>query len=187
MDTKRFLEYLNKELIKGDAALEKKIGINEWVYGKGLPANCPLIRSTELEKAARTVSEFKDGKPAASLQVTGWTTHHWLYFLRQVKDSLKTERIAGLDEAFHFTQSGNSEILCDWLQVCIVNKYQAAYPALEKFLLHVGRRKFIKPLYVELSKTADGKKMAMAIYERARPGYHAVAVQTIDEILGYKN
>lgn len=183
MDTKHFLEYLDKMLIKGNADLERKINIQAWVFGTGLPANCPVIHSAELDKASKASADFKGGKKATSLETTGWTTHHWLYFLRQVNDTLSPERLAELDAAFHFTESGNSEILCDWFQVCLKNKYSKAYPALEKFLLHVGRRKFLRPLYSEMARTEEGKKMARVIYERARLGYHAVSVQTIDEIL----
>ncbi len=183
MDTRHFLEYLEQMLIKGDSNLERQINIQAWVYGTGLPANCPVIESVELKKAGQAATAFKGGMKATELATKGWSTHHWLYFLRQVNDTLSPERIAGLDDAFHFTNSGNSEILCDWFQVCLKNKYSKAYPALEKFLLQVGRRKFLKPLYAEMAKTPDGMKMARVIYERARPGYHAVAAQTIDEIL----
>jgi hypothetical protein len=58
-----------------------------------------------------------------------------------------------------------------------------AYPALENFLTSQGRRKFLKPLYTELARTAEGKQMAKKIYQKARPGYHFVAYTTIDEIL----
>lgn len=186
MDTRHFLDYLDKMLIKGDKNLAEKIRIDDWVFGKGLPENCPHILSTELERTTLAVNDFKTGAKPALLQTTGWTTHHWLYFLRQIKDTLSADRMADLDETFKFSQSNNSEILCDWLQLCVKNKYSKAYPSLEKFLLHVGRRKFLRPLYSELVKSTEGKKMASLIYQRARPGYHTVTVQTIDAILGYK-
>ena len=88
-----------------------------------------------------------------------------------------------LDAAFKFTDSGNSEIQCEWYQHAIASKYSIAYPALEKFLVGVGRRKFLKPIYKELAKTPDGLAMAKEIYKKARPGYHAVSYQTIDGIL----
>jgi leukotriene-A4 hydrolase len=61
--------------------------------------------------------------------------------------------------------------------------YEAAEPALEKFLLHVGRRKFLVPLYRALLATADGRSRARAIYVKARPNYHSVATGTIDALL----
>jgi hypothetical protein len=54
---------------------------------------------------------------------------------------------------------------------------------LEEFLLTVGRRKFLKPLYEELAKTPEGRKRAAAIYAKARPLYHPICVNTVDQIL----
>ena len=92
-------------------------------------------------------------------------------------------RMAELDRAFHLTRSGNSEIEFQWLLMSIRNRYEPAYPRLEEFLTTIGRRKFIKPLYEELAKTPEGKERALAIYRRARPTYHPIAVTSIDEVL----
>ncbi|HYH47228.1 MAG TPA: leukotriene A4 hydrolase C-terminal domain-containing protein, partial [Thermoanaerobaculia bacterium] len=50
----------------------------------------------------------------------------------------------------------------------------------------VGRRKFLKPLYTELAKTPAGAERALRIYRQARPGYHSVSQQTIDDILDWR-
>jgi leukotriene-A4 hydrolase len=183
MDTESFLEYLDKELIKGDKDLSNKINANAWVYGPGLPSNCPKIESAELQKAGDVAQAFKSGTPASSLDTSGWTTHHWMYFLRNLNDSLDLKKMEELDQVFNFTNTGNSEIASEWFQHAIASKYTKAYPALEKFLLKVGRRKFLKPIYSELAKTPEGLQMGREIYKKARPGYHAVSYQTIDGIL----
>jgi len=53
-------------------------------------------------------------------------------------------------------------------------------------LITVGRRKFLRPLYSELVKTPEGRDRALAIYKKARPGYHPIAVATLDAIVGWK-
>ena len=68
--------------------------------------------------------------------------------------------MADLDAAFHFTDSGNSEILHEWLMNAIDHKYEPAYDALERFLLRQGRRKFLKPLYQKLAETPEGLERA---------------------------
>jgi hypothetical protein len=88
-----------------------------------------------------------------------------------------------LDKAFHLTRSGNSEIAFQWLVMSIQNHYEPANARLEEFLMTVGRRKFIRPLYQELAKTPEGKEKAMAIYRRARATYHPIAVTSIDDVL----
>jgi hypothetical protein len=62
------------------------------------------------------------------------------------------------------------------------NRQESAYPRLEEFLLTIGRRKFIKPLYEELAKTPEGRERALAIYRRARSTYHPISVASIDDV-----
>jgi leukotriene-A4 hydrolase len=100
---------------------------------------------------------------------------------------LDRQRMAELDQAFRLTQSGNSEIAFQWLMMSIRNRYEPAYPRLEEFLMSIGRRKFIKPLYEELAKTPEGKERALAIYRRARSTYHPISVASIDEVLKWKS
>jgi leukotriene-A4 hydrolase len=184
MDTKGFLDYLDRELIEGNENLRKQINVNAWVYGPGLPDNCPVVTSDELKKAEDAATAFKNGAPAKNIVTTNWTTHHWLHFLRSLDDSLDVKKMTELDQTFGFTNSGNSEIQCEWYQHAIASRYEKAYPAMEKFLLTVGRRKFLKPLYGAMAKDVTMKKMALEIYKKARPGYHAVSTQTIDSMLG---
>ena len=42
------------------------------------------------------------------------------------------------------------------------------------------------PLYTELIKTEEGKQMAKAIYQKARPNYHYVSSSSIDALLEIK-
>ncbi|MBO6515976.1 MAG: M1 family metallopeptidase [Bacteroidia bacterium] len=183
MNTARFEKYLDDHLLKGDTALINAIQPKAWIYGPGLPANAPVPQSIELDKVEEQIEAFMGGKKASELTTDNWTTHHWLYFLRGLKSKVDTEQLADLDDAFGFTTSGNSEILCDWFQHCIALEYKAAYPSMEKFLTSVGRRKFLTPLYEPLAETEDGLAWARNVYEKAKPGYHAVSKNTIEGIL----
>jgi hypothetical protein len=88
-----------------------------------------------------------------------------------------------LDKTFGFSESGNTEILFEWLRHVIVSQYTTAYPAVGNFLINVGRRKFVKPLFQALIKTESGTAMAKTIYEKARPNYHSITQNSIDELL----
>jgi hypothetical protein len=181
--TEEFLADLEKNLLRGDSKLRNtKIRDNKWVYGTGLPEPFPVVVSGELEKATLLAKKFNESGQAET--PTGWTTHHWVHFLRELPDSLPPDRMKTLDDRFGFTASGNSEILCQWLELCIRSGYAPADPKLEEFLTSVGRRKFLKPLYAALAATPEGLKRARSIYAKARPGYHAVSTQTIDQMLG---
>jgi len=91
-----------------------------------------------------------------------------------------------LDAALGLMRTGNNEVAFQWLLMAIKAGYAPADARLEDFLVSIGRRKYIKPLYEELSKTAAGRERALAIYGKARPGYHPIAVDTMDRILDWK-
>jgi hypothetical protein len=67
--------------------------------------------------------------------------------------------------------------------MAIRSEYRPAYPKLDQFLIEVGRRKYIKPLYQELAKTPHGLAHAKTVYAKARPGYHPISAASINEIL----
>lgn len=94
------------------------------------------------------------------------------------------DKVKELDDVFGLTDVGNSEIACDWFKHAIEQNYKPAYPALESFLVNVGRRKFLSPLYERLAVTDQNKKWAQEVYKKARPGYHAVSYNSIDKVLG---
>jgi hypothetical protein len=183
MTTESFLDYVKTNL---DVASE--IDFNEWVYSAGLPDNCPNVETEELAKVALASAAFIDGaspKQIVEKYNTGkWTTHHWNHFLRSFKTNLTTEQMSQLDATFKFTESGNSEITHDWLLHVIASNYEPGMAKLEAFLTGQGRRKFLQPLYQKLVETEKGKAIAKAIYAKARSGYHSVATQTIDGIVG---
>ena len=175
MTTEGFLEYLK-------ANLDVAVDVQAWVYGAGLPENCPTVETAELAKAADAAIAFLGGTPAAQLDTQGWTTHHWNHFLRSFKAGLTEDQMAELDAAFHFTDSGNSEITEDWLLHVIGASYEPGMSKLETFLTSQGRRKFLEPLYKKMIETPEGKRLATSIYAKARPTYHAVSRQTIDKL-----
>lgn len=206
--TEQFLAYLKQNLLDKNPALAARVPIDEWIEQPGLPASAPKPTSPAFARVEEQAKRWLQGAiPAAQIPVSGWTTQERLHFLKFVQSALEpppsaggpadatatqlsqTERLrlmGDLDRAFNLTQSGNSEVAFQWLVMSIRNNYEPANARLEEFLLSVGRRKFIRPLYQELAKTPAGKERALAIYRRARPTYHPIAVTSIDQDLGWQ-
>ncbi len=190
-----------------------------WVDGEGLPnpqvvGGFPKVESKEFERVEQQVSKyFASGEPlhagssipcdASVIDTSGFTTHHWLHLLRKFHTRadgspgrLSRDEMAGLDARFHFTQTQNAEIACDWFVLSIQSDYRPAYQAMHDFLLKVGRRKFLMPIYEALLAQyvvkdgkyepafAQGKEMATEIFLQAEPGYHSVAARSLRELLG---
>jgi leukotriene-A4 hydrolase len=182
--TADFLDYLKKNLLDTHPDLAGGVNVDEWVNKPGIPASAPRARSEAFERIDTQAKGWLDGKVRLEqLPVKSWSTQEWLHFLRALPLDLDRKRMSDLDSAFHVTGSGNSEILDQWLLMAVRSKYEPAYRKLDEFLVEVGRRKYIKPLYQELAKTPEGKERARAIYKRARPGYHPISAATIDGIL----
>jgi aminopeptidase N len=186
MDTRRFAAYLRSQLLDASPGLAESLRLDDWLYGPGLPPTAITVRSAALARVDQAVAAYARGTPPAQLPTTGWTTHHWLRFLRTLPTPLGQEKMAELDAAFHLTNTGNDEILQAWLLLAIRNGYAPADAALERFLLAVGRRKYVQPLYTELAKTPAGAETALSIYARARPGYHPVTQAAVDKILDWR-
>jgi aminopeptidase N len=180
-----FLADLRAHLMRGDAALEAKLQLDDWVYKPGLPASAVEPRSEALERVRADAAAFAAGTPAASLKARakGWSTQEWLYFLGNLPDRLSPMQLVDLDKTFGLTRTGNNEMLFAWLRIAIRHHYEPAMPALERFLTAQGRRKFLRPLYEELYAQPWGKPEATRIYALARPMYHSVVTSTLDPVL----
>jgi leukotriene-A4 hydrolase len=182
--TADFLAYLKENLLNKNPELAAKVPVDEWIYKPGVPASAPRPASDAFSKVEGQATAWMKGEiPASKIQSKAWTTHEWLHFLKYLPAQMDKEKMAELDQSFQLTRSGNSEIAHQWLLMAIRNRYEAAYPRLEEYLTSIGRRKLIKPLYEELVKTPEGRERAMAIYQKARPSYHPIAVTSFDEIL----
>ena len=183
MTTEAFVEYLNEHLIDAHPEAFADVDIRAWIYGPGIPDNCPKVVSTRFTAVDKEVHAFNGGAAAASLKTSGWTTHEWLRFIYQLPEDITVERMGDLDKSFHFTGIGNCEIADAWYELAVKRHYATAYADMETFLCSVGRRKFLTPLYKAMMQT-NQSEMAKRVYAKARPGYHYVAQNTLDELVG---
>ncbi len=187
IDTEQFLKNLKADLLDGDMEKYKSLKIDEWVYEAGIPENCAVVESGLFAQVEAQLDTFMQGANASDLDTANWTTHHWLHFLRSIPASISTDQMATLDKAFGFTNTGNSEIACEWFVLSINKGYSAADEAIEDFLVTVGRRKFLSPIYGALAEADPTLERPRKIYEQARPNYHSVSTNTLDALLKVSN
>lgn len=183
MTTEQFLVYLQENLLTKEQMEELKL--NEWIYETNIPNNLPVVESNRFNIVDTARSQWMTTGILPMEETTeNWTTHEWLHFINGLPREMSAEQLAQLDAEYGFTKSGNSEISAAWFQPTIRSSYKPVYPKVESFLVSVGRRKFLTPTYRALIES-DKKDMALAIYKKARPNYHAVSRETMDELLGY--
>jgi leukotriene-A4 hydrolase len=123
------------------------------------------------------------GKLAAKSFGLDWVTQQWLYFLNEMPRQLTSKQLGALDEAYGFSKTHNAEIAHSWFLLVIANDYQPSFPRLEEYLMGIGRRKLVMPLYEQLIETPSGKEFAKRVYAKARLGYHPDTVAAIDAIV----
>jgi hypothetical protein len=159
--------------------------VRRWIYEPGVPASIVYASSDAFAKVDAERARFVAGTPAAQLATRGWTTQQWQHFLDNLPPRLSSVQLADLDAAFGFTASGNAEIEFSWLRNAVRNRYEPAYGRLEEYLVTIGRRKLIKPLYEDLmaSDSAENRAFAQRVYAKARAGYHPIAQAAIDPVL----
>ncbi len=178
--TEPFVDYLIENLFQKNGV--KPIpDLDEWIYGTGLPATLPKVKSIRFSKVGDALDAWKKGD--LSIEVSAWSSHEWVYFIKNLPIAADADDLADLDNKFHFTQSGNAEILGAWFVHCTRAMYTPSFGVMENFLVQTGRRKFLMPIYKQLLETAEGKKLALSIYQKARPNYHFVAVSSLDKLL----
>ena len=185
MDTKGFIAYLNENLIGNDKDLLQKINAEGWIYQSDLPSDIPSITSKRLNDIDVVLTKYSKGEKLTNLSFNNWSSHEYLYFIRGLAKDLSLAQLNEIKGKFNFAECGNSELQAAWFEHAIKHQYKVDYPALEIFLVKVGRRKFLMPLYSALIETKEGKEIAKEIYKKARRNYHFVAIQSLDELLSF--
>ncbi|TKC00790.1 M1 family metallopeptidase [Pedobacter cryophilus] len=183
MTNDRFLEEINTKLIKGNEEIKNKINSYAWVYQPGLPKEFKAPVSTKFKQIEILQKALNTSKNPVGLSNKISSTNEKLYFINTLPQNIGLNEIQAIDKEFGFSNSGNAEIQCAWYTLAAKTKYAVAYPPMKNFLINVGRRKFLMPIYKELIKTPEGKKLAKEIYLSARPNYHSVAYNSIDNLL----
>ncbi|MDP5169659.1 MAG: M1 family metallopeptidase [Bacteroidia bacterium] len=186
MTTDEFVAILREDLLVKFPGSEEQIGVDNWVYGTGIPDNLPIPQSDKFTNVEKAVSAWIAGVDEGDLGSDEWTSHEWLHFIHSLPDGIDAKELGRLDSVFHLTASTNSEVQAAWYERAIKSNYLKAKPAIRKFLTTVGRRKFLMPLYGAMKNTPGWEQTALDIYREARPRYHPISVISVDQLLSWQ-
>jgi len=203
ISTERFVDYLDSKLLEPNKV---QFNTKEWIYEEGLPKNCIQIRSTRFEEVQQLADRFIGGedifkKKIKYVKIKGrkrkkkvveqltrdrYITQEWQAFIRRLPRNIGKDNMKRLDAYMNFRDWGNTEIMTEWYVLGIENGYNDLRPSIEKFLMKIGRRKYLMPIYKALAKKKEDKEWAKTIFYKARSNYHYVSCKTVEEILGVK-
>ena len=188
-----FLADIREHLVKGDAALEAELQLDEWIYQPGMPSNAQAPVSHAFEAVdAQAKAFFADEGPASAIDWKNWNTQQRQRFLAWRPEGLKagadwltTAQLADLEKTLNLADEGNAELTFAWLQIALAHRYEPAVAVADRFLTSQGRRKFVLPLFQTLWNEGDwGRPIATRIYAQARPLYHPVTSRSVDQLVG---
>lgn len=183
--TEDFLAYLRKNLLKDHPTAITQAELDAWLYAPGVPKDALLAHSSSFTTIDATRERWLgDELEAEKIGAKGWVTQEWLHFLDGIPADIGPEKLGELDRAWKLTQTGNSEIAFRWFRTGIRAGYVPIREPLRAYLVEIGRRKLVVPLYEELAKSPADKRWALEVYRVARPGYHPVTQHTVDQKLG---
>ena len=183
--TPDFLDYYSANLEKNHCGKVSSAEIDEWLHQPGIPADAPIAHSARFDAVDKAAAEFLAGTLSAKdLPARHWVTYEWLRFLNALPAKPTVAQMKALDKAWKLTGTGNAEIAFRWYVATVRAGYTDARPQIAVFIESIGRRKLVVPIYVELAKTEDGKKFAIASYKKAKPGYHPLTQGSVERVLG---
>jgi leukotriene-A4 hydrolase len=181
--TSIFLADIRQYLVKGDAALEQRLMLDDWVTRPGIPSNMVRPDPAAFAEVDRAVKAFVAGTLPELDRWKGWTADEQLRFVNSLDRVQPAERLAALEGTFGLSKASNNEVRFAFLSLAVANRFDAAVPGLEQFLTMQGRRKFVRPLFEALAADPQwGLPIAREIYPKVRASYHPVTVRDLDEM-----
>ncbi|HWS41202.1 MAG TPA: M1 family metallopeptidase, partial [Arenimonas sp.] len=182
--SEEFERFITLELLEKNPGKVSVEEVAEWMHKPGIPSIAEAAKSKRFDKVDKQQEQWATAsKKAAELDTKTWTTHEWVRFIEKMPEKLSIEQVVDLDGAFKFTGTANPEIAQRWYPLTVRSNYVDAQPAIEAFLIRVGRRKLIMPTYSELAKTPEGRAFAQSVFDKARPGYHPITTDSVTKVL----
>ena len=184
MTTAWFLADFRQHVVRGDAALEAQLKLDEWAYAPGIPDNAEEPQASGFDDIPGYVEHFVAGGPPAAAPWETWNTMQRQRYLQTLPRELPAERLQALESAFALDTIGNMEVRFDWLALAVRNGFTPSEAAVETFLTTQGRGKFIRPIYRALmDQGAWGQGVARRVYAGARATYHPIVQAGVDRIM----
>lgn len=178
--SEEWLEFLEKKL-PGVAA---KVGVKDWLYSPGMPANAPVFRSKALEDLSSLAERWSAGARPTKEQVAGWSPSEMLIYLQRLPRQMDRASCEWLDRNLTLTGRGNYEILVEWLTIAAGSDYEPVFARIKEILTRVGRMKYLRPLYMALGHHPRTRALAREIFAAASPGYHALSRRVVESVMG---
>ena len=190
--------------------ISKMVDWDTWLYSPGYCPEIAPIDRTLVTAASDLAEDWKiqmrkakfEESPAEYLfdhfakqseAVREWDAKQKQLFLAEVVKRIPreeagkswTEEMCGVFEKLYRVDSEtNSEIKMQWCLIGIRAYRKKSVKMTAEFLRNIGRMKFVRPLYAELTSTYPGKKYATDLFLKLRDTYHDICAKMVARDLG---
>lgn len=168
----QFLQFLKENT---SAAAYTSIKADAWFYEPGMPDNTPKFSSAGFQAIENDLKPDQGVLPPGA---ASWNAQSWIHYLNQLySQGANQAQLEQLEKTFHLSQQ-NSEIQMRFYRIAVKNNFEAVFPAMEAFLMKVGRKKFVIPIYKELCDSGR-KDYTKKLIKKAN--YHPITQMAIEE------
>ncbi|HET9622825.1 MAG TPA: M1 family metallopeptidase [Kofleriaceae bacterium] len=156
--------------------------LEAWVFQPGVPADATPDHSELADRVAAAARNF--AATGAAFDAADWKTLEWVSFVRALPPSVTLDRLRAVDAQHHLTDTPNAEIAMYWLATLVAHDDRDAAPAVDRFLLRVGRLRMVREVYGAIAKRGGfWLDHGREVYKRAAPHYHPVTRAAIGALL----
>ncbi|TDZ67196.1 Leucine aminopeptidase 2 [Colletotrichum trifolii] len=180
-----FLDFFNG---LGDAGIKEKVASidwDKWFYQPGLPPK-PDFDTSLADVCYKLAENWKDENFTPSPEdVASFSGNQKLVLLETIEKfpaTLSADRARLLGKTYDLVASRNAELKTAYYKIALAARDETAYAGAAELLGHVGRMKFVRPLFRSLVKV--DRDLALETFEKNRDFYHPICKGMVEKDLG---
>lgn len=167
----------------------QKIDWDTWYYAPGFPPK-PDFDTSMVDMAYKLADKWESRSKGETQftphadDIKGLSANQIVVLLEKVQlfePSISAEDARTMGQAYGLSKSQNLELTTRYYQIALVAGDKTAYGPAAELLGHIGRMKYVRPLYRKL-KAAD-EELAKETFRRHEAFYHPICRQMIRQDL----
>ncbi|CAD6194533.1 unnamed protein product [Caenorhabditis auriculariae] len=186
IDSYQWKEHLYKYFHDKKEILDT-VNFDAWFFGVGMPPEKPNYGQAMAEACEELLKEWlaADENTVEKINADSYVKMQPLQqieFLSQLwqhEPPLEHYKLDALNSLYKLNASENSEILLNWIRLCVKSKWEPIIPKALDFVNSQGRLKFCRPVYRDLSQWPAANKKARETYLKGRGSMHPITAEMI--------
>jgi leukotriene-A4 hydrolase len=171
------------------------VDFDAWFYGLGMPPVKPVYDMTMAKACQDVYDQWANADEEAVNQMTSddfdkLTPLQRIELLNQLWQHdapLPLYKLDRLSELYHLNETGNNEILLNWIRLAIKARWEPIIELALKFVDSQGRMKYVRPIYRDLNGWSATKTKARDTFLKGRQYMHPITAEMIAKDLNLRN